>query len=688
MNFFEHQDSAKKKTLLLILLLLAAVATLIAITIIVVGIFIYYFQTHSTSIQAYNTYNTSLINHFHHLIQSEILLWVIAGVVGVVSLGALHKWLQLTRGGKYVAESLGGQLIPPNTKDKQQRKILNTVEEMALASGNPVPPVYLLEDNSINAFAAGLSRRDAVIGVTQGCIDLLDRDELQGVMAHEFSHIHNADMRLNMHLIACLHGILVIGLIGSFIARGSSGYRTSGLGYSRHRNKNRGKQMIFGLALVGIGYGGTFFGNMIKAAVRRQREFLADASAVQFTRNPSGISDALQKIGGLSQGSIIDRANTAEFSHLFFSQGIQQQFTALMSTHPPLSERIRRIDPRWNGQFPNVQPHANASISQLADQSISKKSKNNYSSNVNNPYHSTIQSHHFTASHLSAGTSYNELSSKDQGHLSNDNAASHYTLDNDIIDRMGIADEKGLSAIQQRLQQLPNTLIESAHEPFSACALIYCLLMDNDANIREKQSLYLQHNIESNVVVEMEKLCPIIDALSDDFRLTLIDLSIPALKLLSTQQLKTMMRHSAQLIKADQQVTLFEWCLYRIIKCNLSEKHYSETKSLKQCRSSIEVLLSAVVSTGGSSNPKEAFSAGASVIKLPTMTLLNGYSLKAIDAALDDLNQLKPLQKPILLRAIMAIINTDQQVTIKEAELFRAIADTINCPAPPIYATF
>jgi Zn-dependent protease with chaperone function len=676
MNFFEHQDNAKKKTLLLVLLLIVAVMTLIAITIITVGIFLYYFQAHSTSIQAYQTYNSSLLNHFNQLLQSNTLLYVVVSVVSVVGLGSLYKWLKLTQGGKYIAESLGGQLIQPNTQDKQQRKVLNTVEEMALASGNPVPTIYLLKDHSINAFAAGLSRRDAVIGVTQGCIDLLDRDELQGVMAHEFSHIHNGDMRLNMRLIACLHGILVIGLIGSFIIRGSSGYR-----HSRHRNKNRGQQMIFGLALVAIGYGGTFFGNMIKAAVSRQREFLADASAVQFTRNPFGISKALQKIGGLSHGSMIDRANTAEFSHLFFGQGIQPQFTALMSTHPPLSARIRRIDPRWNGRFSNVQQPDNTSTGQPAEQSIDKENQNSCLSNVHNPNN---LSNHLATSQLAK----EHLPNTEPLHPILNNASSlHYILNDDIIERMGMADEKGLATIQKQLQQLPTILIESAHEPFSACALVYCLLIDNNKNIREKQSLYLQQNIERNISAEMEKLRPIIDVLSDNFRLLLIELSMPALKLLSTQQHKSFIQHLAQLIKADKQVTLFEWCLYRIIRSNLAEKHYSETKSLKQCRSSIEVLLSAVVSAGKNKKPNDAFTAGVKVLKISTITLINGYSLKAIDDAFDELNQLKPLQKPILLRAIMASINTDKLVTVQEAELFRAIADTINCPVPPIYAT-
>src|SRR5690606_23091198 len=220
--------------------------------------------------------------------------------------------------------------------------LLNVVEEMAIASGTPVPPVYLMEESAINAFAAGFAPGDAVIGITRGAIETLSRDELQGVIAHEFSHILHGDMRLNIRLIGILHGIMVLGIMGYYLLRST--------GLSSRRNNNGANLALLGIGLIVIGYAGTFFGNLIKAAVSRQREFLADASAVQYTRNPAGIADALKRIGG-GQGSVMENPRTAEISHALFSNGLTFSLTSIFATHPPLEARIRRIQPDWDGSY-------------------------------------------------------------------------------------------------------------------------------------------------------------------------------------------------------------------------------------------------------------------------------------------------------------------------------------------------
>ena len=341
MNFFEQQDKARRNTKKLILLLVLAVVSLIAITSLFFAFFFYYLESNSTghlSAPPAGGFWVQLI----HSVPPQTFVWIALGISAVVLAGSIFKYLQLQSGGRAVAQAMGGHPILANTQDLDERKILNVVEEMSIASGTCVPPVYLIEDSAINAFAAGFKPQDAVIGITRGSIKLLSRTQLQGVIAHEFSHIYHGDMRINMRLIAILHGILLLGLIGEFLLRSNTQRRSS-------KNNGKGAILGFGLGLVIIGYAGTFFGNLIKAAVSRQREFLADASAVQFTRDPEGIAGALKKIGAHSMGSHLENAHAAEFSHMYFGQGINT-YLELMATHPPLDERIKRIQPYWNGK--------------------------------------------------------------------------------------------------------------------------------------------------------------------------------------------------------------------------------------------------------------------------------------------------------------------------------------------------
>ena len=294
---------------------------------------------------------------------------VAIGVLVLVGGGSLYKIAQLRGGGRVVAEQLGGRLLHPDTTDPHERVLLNVVEEIALASGTPTPPVYLLEEEEgINAFAAGFTPDDAVIGVTRGTLHQLQRAELQGVIAHEFSHILNGDMQLNIRLMGVLHGILLIGILGYFVFR-------SAMFSSMGRRSDRGNAGIALLALGGglivIGSLGTFFGKWIKASVSRQREFLADASAVQFTRDPDGIAGALKRIGGFVSGSAVASPNAPEASHLFFGQALSGGLQSIFATHPPLAERIRRLDPSFDGEFgmlapPVLQPAAGGAASGLA----------------------------------------------------------------------------------------------------------------------------------------------------------------------------------------------------------------------------------------------------------------------------------------------------------------------------------
>ncbi|TDR50497.1 Zn-dependent protease with chaperone function [Halomonas ventosae] len=319
MDFFTAQDRARRLTGRLVLLLVLAVLALIAVTSVVVALAVVLLDGASFA-----------GDPLARALQPRLLVGVATVVILVVGLGSLVRHLQLRAGGSAVAEALGGRPLNLETRDAGERRLLNVVEEMAIASGMPVPLVYVLEDQAINAFAAGHELDDVAIGVTRGAIEALDRDQLQGVIAHEFSHILHGDMRLNLRLVALLHGILVIGLIGRMLLH------ASGSGRRLRSRRGRGHAAVLGLgaALMVVGYAGTLCGNLIKAAVSRQREFLADASAVQFTRNPEGIGGALKVLAAHRLGSRLLATHAAEFSHLFFGSGVRS-LSRLTATPPP-----------------------------------------------------------------------------------------------------------------------------------------------------------------------------------------------------------------------------------------------------------------------------------------------------------------------------------------------------------------
>ncbi len=642
MNFFAHQDRARNTTRKLVFLFVCAVISLIVITSLLIIFALNITESSSQEV----TFNSDLFT-------SQIFLLVSLAVIAIVILGALFRLAQLRGGGKVVAEAMGGRLLNTGTRDADERKILNVVEEMAIASGTPVPPVYLMEDSAINAFAAGYQVQDAVIGITRGCIQQLDRDELQGVIAHEFSHIFNGDMRLNIRLIGLLYGIMVIGLIGYYIVRGSV-YRRHG----SRSNKKGGGIVVLGIGLLVIGYGGTFFGNIIKAAVSRQREFLADASAVQFTRNPDGIAGALKKIGAYPQGSTINSADASEISHMLFSQGLKTSFTGLFATHPPLPERITRLDPYWRGEFTEnptagTTTHNAEQVSGFNTQTISSPASSFYSA---------------------------------EGSLSAEGSSKS------AIDFIGEPGPEHLALAAKNLQRLPDKLIEDAHSSFGACMLMHCLLIAlAGSETRRAQLAILQQGLSPQQYSSLLRTQEKIGGISRDHYLPLIDLSLPALKQLSAIQYRTFMSQLSQLIVADKQVSVFEWCIFKILRYNLDEKVKTREKriDLNSAGWAVEALLS-VLCQLGHSDPEQAqqtFNSAQNL--LSTKNRLNfkaeyQHNTEVLEKATDLLQFLKPLQKPRLLKAMVSCINADGIVTSEEAELLRAVAALLDCPIPPL----
>lgn len=655
MNFFEHQDQARRNTKKLVGLFILAVFTLITVTSVFISAVIYHYQ--SSNPQLNQLSSSASHSSLPSWLNLEVLMLTAACVLGTVIVGSLFKWMQLSSGGKAVAEAMGGRQIQTNTDHANEKKVLNIVEEMAIASGLPVPTVFILDSSAINAFAAGHNHHDAIIGVTQGCIELLNRNQLQGVIAHEFSHILHGDMSLNMRLVGVLHGILAISLIGRLLlhtARPRHYRRSYHRNYNNRRSNNKGSGIaVVGLGLLIIGYIGNFFGNLIKANVSRQREFLADASAVQFTRNPEGIGEALQKIGGFSLGSQLEQANSEEFSHLFF--GEVSRFNGWMATHPPLPERISRILPQWSGQYPDVaQPHP-----------TDHDSSNNYGTDDTSQAASQFSGENHTHSTQATRPS--------------------------AIDSIGEVGAEQLHKAKQLLRNIPNQLKQAAGDAFSARALIYSLLMqESSTTVQSRQWQELKNGCHPVVYRHTEELFQTVQALPTELMLPVFETCLVSLKTLSDPQYQVFKKNVMLLIRADKKVSVFEWCLYRILINNLEAKsNPSRSIDLKTAGSACEDLLNNICLLGqrAPQTAEAAFNNAAN-----NLTFKINYSplqephFQHIDQALQTLRRVKPLQKPQLLKAIACAIEHDGVATTVEQELFRAIADNLDCPVPPLSA--
>lgn len=632
MNFFEHQDRARSATRKLVFLFICAIIALTLVTTILVVVLL------SLSDQS----SSAAAPLSQALLTSDVFFGVGAAVITIVLFGSLYRLMQLRGGGQAVAEGLGGRLLNVQTRDADERKILNVVEEMAIAAGLQVPQVYLIEDPAINAFAAGYRQQDAVIGVTRGCITHLSREELQGVVAHEFSHIFNGDMRLNIRLIGWLYGIMVIGMLGYYLMRSSA------LRPSRGRN-NKGAMVLLGLGLMVVGYSGTLFGNLIKAAVSRQREFLADASAVQFTRNPEGIGSALKKIA--SHGAQIASVDTAEISHMLFAHDLKSGFFGLFSTHPPLEQRIRRLDPNWNGEFASG-PAA-----------------------------------------VGVGDAASSAGSADAAENANANASggAGLAMVSGLIASIGNPQPANIGVARQQLDSLAPALAEAAHNTLGSCLLMHCLIIEaSDPAFTRTQLHYLEQQLNAASFAQLQALRALVAELPRAHYLLLVDLALPALAQLSARQWQVFMHDLGQMIEADRRVSLFEWSLYRILRYSLDRKkvsggqHADLNTMVPQC----QLLMAAMARSGHvtATAARQAYAAGMESLQLPAgadMEWGDGEDVAALDAAMGRLQRLKPLHTARLLEALAVCIRADGSTVGAEAELLRAVGAVLDCPVPP-----
>ncbi|MHC4407721.1 MAG: M48 family metallopeptidase [Planctomycetota bacterium] len=628
MDFFTSQDRARRNTGLLVALYAAAVVAVILAVYMVIWFLIIYAQGEGERLPLW---------------QPELMAYICGGTLIVVAAGTAFKLIELSAGGEVVAKALGGRRLEPGARDPIERKVLNVVEEMAIASGMAVPDVYLLDNEQrINAFAAGKEVDEAVIGVTRGCAEQLSRDELQGVIAHEFSHILHGDMKLNLRLVGVLNGILVIGLIGSLIMRNAFF-----VGSSRSRDDGRVRLaiIVLGLALVIVGSMGTLFGRLIQAAVSRQREYLADASAVAFTRDPSGIAGALKRIGATQHGARIQNAHVAEYRHMYFGAGMKEMFGAL-ATHPPLETRIRRIQPSWNGAFPAPRP-----VAAEPEPKAAKKAQ--------------PQATDMIGAAILAGA----------------------------ISQVGRPSRDHLEYSRTLLQGIPTLLKDAVHTVKGAHAVVLATLIDEDRDSRVAQMKFLEGR-SAALRDDVVNYAPMVAKAGPAARLTLIDLAMPTLRHMNQAEYEELRDDSAFLSQTDRIIDPFEWVLGRILKHYLLPKFENKQKprvaiyDVSGVRTEMSQLLTQLARTGqaGDVAQTEAFEAGAKALGDVRVAILpaEACTLPALDTAVDKIATLAASEKKKVLEACSATIAADGQVTIHEGELLRGIADVLDCPMPPL----
>ena len=580
-------------------------------------------------------------------------------VLGVIALSTLYRMVSLDGGGSKVAQELGGTLVSPDTHDPAHRRLRNVVEEIAIASGVPVPQIFVLEqETGINAFAAGYSPADAAVTVTRGALDKLRRDELQGVIAHEFSHILNGDMRLNIRLMGLLFGILVLGIIGGKVLQyGPRGDRRGG-----------GAIMIVALGLFAIGYIGVFFGRLIKAGISRQREYLADASAVQFTRQSEGIAGALKKVAGIDGGSRLANTHGEEVAHMLFGDGVG--YAALFATHPPVLERIKLLDPNFNP----------LQLAQLSER-------------WNDPGYAPDGEERPLMADFAGAPAPPPAAPPPLPQ-----AGAAMTLTPAMLTaRVGQPQSEHYDCAAVLHQALPAALLDAARDQQHAVPLLFALLLDPSAEaVRSKQLGTIGADFGAPAAALAEELRPQLAALHPAQRLPLADIAMPTLRRLPRERLLQLVRTVVALTYADGRVAVFEWCLGRVLRMHITEALQPSKagapgrRKLDEAAAEAGTLLSVIAEFGqdDEAGARRAFLAGVQKLPLrqaPEYRAADPAGWTAtLDQALQGLDALEPPAKAMLLEALVATIAADDKVTVEEAELLRAVCAALHCPLPPL----
>jgi Zn-dependent protease with chaperone function len=628
-DFFRNQEIARRNTRLLTALFVAAALLLI----VVINLFLAFVLTASQTLES--DYPTAF-----QLSDLDIRLTLLVSVALIVVIGAvvLYNWIRFSQGGRSVAEALGARPAVSNTENPLERRAQNIVQEIALAANMPVPPLYILdEERGINAFAAGISPGDAVVAITHGAMVQLTRDELQGVVGHEFSHILNGDMRLSIRLMAMLRGITFIGDVGVVLMRSAFTHRSRGR--SSNNKNNTAGLVVVGLALYVVGLLGGLMAGLIKSAISKQKEYLADASAVQFTRNPNGIVNALKVIGGYTPGTLVETARAEEMSHLFFGQ-VKHRLWLMFATHPPLKDRILRVDPHWDGEF------------------------------------------------ITRAQSHQDLESKSNAETGMFQAqrtlAAALTITTEPLSATEIPMPHEASSTQVN-DEMAADIIEDAREPLGAMSLLLALLWQEATS--DAQRTAIQEADISGLEVLVVRRGRELQTLEPELRLPLIELCLPTLKTLSAPQYSNFKRLLIGVVKADGKVELFEWCLYQLVRHYL-DAHFVKRSSrpkhakLKDVSDSLAVALGTLALLGRG-DTEMAFQSGVRVLNLPlVLPATHAMGVQQFGIAIKHLANCYPLLKSTILRALAEVAAQDGHISPRELTLIKAIGAVMDCPLP------
>ena len=641
MDFFARQAATRRQSRwMVVLFIIAVIAIVIAIDLVVVT------TVAILSLEDGGLIATEDMSLARYPIAAVVSTIVVLGTIGIAS---LTRTVTLAAGGSKVAEQLGGTRVSADTTDPLRRRLRNVVEEMAIASGVPVPQVYVLDrEAGINAFAAGYSPANAAIAVTRGALVHLNRDELQGVIAHEFSHVLNGDMRLSTRLIGLLFGLTVIAMIARTILRFSP--RSSG------RKGGGGIIVIYVAALVVLllGWIGLFFGRLIQAAVSRNRESLADASAVQFTRDPGGLRNALVKIGALGAGSRFADADAEEVAHLLFAEGIQRVF----ATHPPLVERIQEIDPSFQpSEFESVRRRLNEERAMMEEEEV--RSRPSAAARMGGLLEGAVVLAPVAVASLVANPG--------TGHV---------------------------QQAQAMLESLPGSFRRAAGDPLKATALFIALAIDTVPEVRERQLAFVHQDLGGDFHDVVNAMLAEVDALTAVQRMPALLQVFAALNQLARTERVELLKCLNGLLVRENRASVFAYALRKLAQVQLQDnldprRRATGHLSALGARDDLQVLFSVLAAQGSEDEQagRKAYEAGIQVMLPgihPPFLRLSHWPPK-LDQSLTRIDRLQPAAKSQLVQALVTTISHDQRMTVPESELLRAICAVLHCPLPPLY---